>query len=264
MNETLIQCAAVFCASVAAGAINSVAGGGTLISFPTLMWVGLDSRVANMTNTMGLWPASLTGAWGFRHHKPPPGKLLLRFCLVSLAGGIVGAVLLMITPTKAFDAIVPWLILLAAVLFVLQERISQRFLPPVPQPGKFPIDEPERGTSAKALTFQFVVGVYGGYFGAGIGIMMLAALGMLQLGDIYRLNYLKNIGALLINIIAALLFGLTGEVHWPLAGIMIVGGIVGAFLMSGIARKIGPKALRAIVSLVGFTIAGVMLYKQFA
>jgi uncharacterized membrane protein YfcA len=253
--------ALAFAAAMAAGGINSVAGGGTLISFPVAMAILGDGKIANATNTMALWPASLTGVWGFRKHKPPPGKLMARFAAVSIAGGIAGAVLLKWTSTKQFEAIVPWLILMAAVLFVFQEQISKRFMPLETSGEAGP--EVERGTSVGALIYQFFVGIYGGYFGAGIGIMMLAALGMLGLGDIYRLNYLKNVGALLINMIAALMFGIWGMIHWQLALFMAVGAMIGSLLMAGIARKIGPKALRALVSLIGFSIAGVMMYRQF-
>src|SRR5689334_13138105 len=130
--------ALAFAAAMAAGGINSVAGGGTLISFPVAMAILGDGKIANATNTMALWPASLTGVWGFRKHKPPPGKLMARFAAVSILGGITGALLLKFTPTKEFEAIVPWLILMAATLFVFQEPIAKRFMPPESAPEGAP------------------------------------------------------------------------------------------------------------------------------
>lgn len=241
-----------------AGAINSVAGGGTLITFTTLSEIiGLPSKVANATNTMALWPASLAGTWGFRKTHPPSRKIIAGFVITSALGGVAGAALLRQTSESQFRIIVPWLILMAAVLFLMQGQIAKRL-------GEDPHDAPQRSkfTWAFVLVFQFFVGVYGGYFGAGIGIIMLAALSYMRVGDIYHMSFLKNFGALAINCAAALLLGIWGLVDWPVAGIMASGALLGGICGSGLARKIGAQNLRTAISIVGMLIAGYMLYQQ--
>lgn len=254
----------VFLSSVVAGAINSVAGGGTLLTFPTLTeLIGLPSKVANATNTMALWPGSLAGVWGFRQTHPPSRKVIVSFVITSALGAIVGAALLRQTSENQFKAIVPWLILMAALLFLFQGQIAKRlgFAEAKPESG----DAPQWSglTWTLALFFQFLVGIYGGYFGAGIGIIMLAALGCMRMGDIYQMNFLKNFGALAVNFTAAVLLGVWGMVDWPIAGIMCAGSLLGGFCGAGVAKKIGAQNLRTAISIYGFLIAGYMFFKQF-
>ena len=254
----------VFLSAVVAGAINSVAGGGTLITFPTLTeFIGLPSKVANATNTMALWPAALAGVWGFRKTHPPSRKLIASFVITSALGGVTGAALLRQTSESQFKVIVPWLILMAAVLFLFQGHIAKRL--GLADAHADATDAPQRSGStwALALFFQFFVGVYGGYFGAGIGIIMLATLSYMRVGDIYHMNFLKNFGALAVNCAAALLLGIWGLVNWPIAGIMCGGALLGGLCGSGIAKKIGAQNLRTAISIVGMIIAGYMMYKQF-
>ena len=247
--------ALAFAAALLAGAINSVAGGGTLITFSTLVFLGLDPKAANATNTVALWPASVAGALGFRREHAASRSLLRGFAAVSVAGAVCGALLLKYTPPGEFKAIVPWLILLAAVLFLTQEMILRRVGPAADEP-------PAPRGLATPLIFQFCVGLYGGYFGAGIGILMLAVLSVMRAGDIYQMNFLKNTGALLINGVAALLFILWGMVAWPTALAMAAGATLGGYSGAGIARKIGARALRTTVSIIGLLIAGCMLFQQ--
>lgn len=247
-----------------AGAINSVAGGGTLITFTTLSeLIGLPAKVANATNSMALWPASLAGTWGFRKTHPPSRKVIASFVITSALGGMTGAALLKKTSETQFKIIVPWLILMAAVLFLMQGHIARRLGlgEHSEQSGEA---QPQR--SAKtwfvALLFQFCVGIYGGYFGAGIGIIMLAALSYMRVGDIYHMNFLKNFGALAVNCAAAALLGIWGMVDWPIAGIMASGALLGGLCGSGFAKKIGAQNLRTAISIVGMLIAGYMLFQQ--
>ena len=192
----------VFIAAFIAGAINSVAGGGTLVSFPALVWVGLPSTIANATSTVAIWPGSLGGVWGYRHDLHGLPKSTYALIIPSLIGGILGAVLLVMTPTAVFDRLIPLLILFATLLFMLQDPVQRM----IKTTGKA-----HSGSNAwliGAMLFQFLVSVYGGYFGAGIGILMLAAFGIMGFTDIHQMNGLKNFLALCINGVAAVVFHL--------------------------------------------------------
>lgn len=239
-----------FGAAFAAGAINSVAGGGTLVSFPTLIWLGLPSIAANATSTVAIWPGSLGSIWGYRRELRSTPPAMLAFTVPSLVGGITGAVLLHITPTRLFDQLVPVLILFATLLFLAQEPLQRLF-------GTTRSDRAESaGAESRlmsgALVAQLAVGLYGGYFGAGIGILMLAVLGILGLTDIHQMNALKNLLALCINGIAALYFIWMGMVSWPHALIMAVGAIAGGIGGAGVARTLGRRTVRGIVVAIGF------------
>jgi hypothetical protein len=245
----------VFIAAFVAGAINSVAGGGTLVSFPALIWVGLPSTIANATNTVAIWPGSLGGVWGFRHDLTGLPKSTYALTVPSLIGGILGAVLLVMTPTAVFDRLIPLLILFATVLFMLQEPVQRAIKT---------TDKAHAGSKRwliGAMLFQFLVSVYGGYFGAGIGILMLAAFGIMGFTDIHQMNGLKHFLAVCINGVAAVYFIWNGMVSWPHALIMAVGATVGAVWGAGVARRIGPKAVRRIVIIVGFTMAISLLFR---
>ncbi len=246
-----------FAAAFAAGAINSVAGGGTLVSFPALIWIGLPSITANATSAVGIWPASVGGIWGYRREFRGLTWRSYVLAVPSIAGGIIGAVLLKLTPTNVFDRLVPLLILFATVLFMAQEPV-QRLLKPSNGGGH----AESRGWLAGALVFQFLVALYGGYFGAGIGILMLAALGILGYRDIHQMNGLKNLLALCINGVADVYFIAMGMVYWPEALIMAAGAVAGGYGGAGIARKIGRTGVRRIVILVGFAMALSLLIRQ--
>jgi uncharacterized membrane protein YfcA len=245
-----------FIAAFIAGAINSVAGGGTLLTFPALVWIGLPSVVANATSTVAIWPGSLGGMVGYREDMrslPSRSYLLI---IPSTIGGIMGAVLLAITPTDVFDRLVPLLILFATVLFMLQEPVQRL----IRTPGK----AHARSTSwlVGSLVFQFFVAVYGGYFGAGIGILMLAAFGILGYTDIHQMNGLKTLLAVFINGVAALYFMWKGLVVWPAAIIMMVASIVGGVWGAGFARRrLGQEGVRRIVIAIGFGMTLSMLIR---
>jgi uncharacterized membrane protein YfcA len=237
--------------------INSVAGGGTLLTFPTLVWLGQSPILANATNTAALWPGALGGMWGYRRELRGSHPRMVFLVLPSLIGGVVGAVLLKKTPSTIFAKLVPFLILFATILFILQ-GVVQKWL----RLGEgMHSGVPGRWLVAASL-FQFLVAVYGGYFGAGIGILMLAALGLLGLSDIHEMNALKNLFALCINGIAAFYFMLAGMVNWPVAAVMAAGAVAGGYGSAGLARYLGPLFVRRTVIAIGFAMTISLLIKQ--
>ncbi len=251
--EYLWLCLAAF----GAGAINAVAGGGTLLTFPTLDATRIGSVFANATSTFALVPGSVASAWGYRRELRNCRRWLVLLAIPSLTGGGLGAGLLIFGGEPVFKAIVPWLILGAATLFLLQPAIARYFRqhaahgPPSPR------------LLALILVFQFVIGLYGGYFGAGIGILMLSSLSFLGLADIHHVNALKTFLALCMNGVSAVLLSVLGQVVWPyglaMAGAAIVGGYVGARL----ARTLKPAAVRWIVIVIGFGLAGYYFYREW-
>ena len=238
-----------------AGAINAVAGGGSLISFPTLVWLGVPSITANATNTVAVWPGSFGSMWGYRRELRGTEPRMYALIVPSLLGGITGALLLNLTPAPLFDRLVPLLILFATCLFMAQEPIQRRLLAP-------------HGSHlgprwlAGGLLFQLLVGIYGGYFGAGIGILMLAALSIMGQDDIHRMNGLKNLLAVFVNGIAAIYFIWMGLVSWPDAVVMAIGAIIGGVGGTGVARRLGRPTVRKLVVVIGFAMAFAMLLKQ--
>ena len=232
----------VFAAAVVAGGINAVAGGGTLVSFPVLIWLGVPSIQANATNTVALWPGSLGSAWGYRRELRGADQRLYALVVPSLLGGIAGAILLHRTPTEVFDRLVPVLILFATVLFMVQEPVQRRF-------------NLAQAHRAWAMLFQFAVGVYGGYFGAGIGILMLAALSLMGHTNIHQMNGIKNLLAVCINGIAAAYFIAAGLVLWPDAIVMAIGAVAGGVGGAALARRLPQRTVRRAVVAIGFGMA---------
>ena len=254
-SHDLLRLAAAASAAFVAGGINSVAGGGTLVTFPTLIWLGLPSVVANATNTVAIWPGSLGSLWGFRRELAATDRTMLWLVLPSLAGGITGAILLRLTPSHTFDRIIPFLILFATVLFTVQKPI-QNWLG---------THHEDRHRSPRwlvsAMLAQLMVGVYGGYFGAGIGIMMLTVLSVLGMTDILKMNALTSLYALCINGIAAVLFIYAHMVYWHYVLVMAVAAIAGGWGAAGVARRIGRTAVRRFVIVVGYTITVVLFIR---
>ena len=202
VNEIL-----VFAAACAAGAINSVAGGGTLVTVPTMIWLGMPAINANATSTVALWPGSLSGAWGFRRELASADRRLWALVVPSVIGGLAGAILLHHTPPDVFERIVPGLILFATCLFAAQEPLQRHF-------NLSAMHEARSHWLSWTMVFQLIVGIYGGYFGAGIGIMMLAALSLMGHTDIHQMNGIKNMLAVAINGIAILYLAFTDLILW--------------------------------------------------
>ncbi len=248
--------AVAFGAAFLAGAINSVAGGGTLVSFPALIWLGLGSITANATSTVAIWPGTVGSAWGYRRELGQAEPRFLALIVPSLIGGITGAVLLKLTPTSTFDRLVPFLILFATILFTVQEPL-QRFFKSANGARRH-----SRAWFTGVLLFQLLVGLYGGYFGAGIGILMLAALSIMGLRDIHEMNSLKVVFGGSVNGIAALYFIWARMVYWPYVLLMAVAAILGGYGGAGVARKIGRKAVRSIVIAIGFGMAISLFFKK--
>ena len=243
----------VFLAAAVGGAINVVAGGGTLITFPAVVWLGVPPLAANATSTVALWPGSLAGTWGFRHELGGMRSWLLWFTVPSILGGVAGALLLLYTPKGRFEAIVPFLVLGATLLFLMQRTITRKFARQALDAGEH---AEERDVMPRPsvwfLVFQFGVAVYGGYFGAGIGILMLATLGLMGLTNIHKMNGLKNWGATCINGFAALMFVFSGIVQWPVALAMAAGSLCGGNIGAWLAIRAGQIWVRRAVIAVGF------------
>jgi len=246
-----LESLAIFGAALIAGAMNSVAGGGTLLTFPTLVWIGRDPIVANVTSTVGIWSASLGAVVGFRRELAESGRWIRVLLVPSFAGGILGAVLLLHTPSRTFAAIVPGLILFATLLFAGGDRVRSR--------AAATTTEASPMSWWIAIVFQFFVAIYGGYFGAGMGILMLAALSYFGVGDIHRMNGIKNTLAVFINGIAAVYFAFSGRVVWSDALVMAIGASVGGYGGAGLARALGPTFVRRAVVVIGFAMAASLL-----
>jgi uncharacterized protein len=245
----------IFFAGMIAGMVNSVAGGGTLISFPVLVWLGRNPILANATNTVALWPGSFAAALGFRRYLEGSGPWIVMLGIPSLVGGILGAVLLLRTPTQVFAWLVPYLILSATLLLAAQEPVTRRFRSQAPKPT--------RSWWTGAILFQLMVAIYGGYFGAGIGILMLAALGLLRMTDIYQMNALKNLFATGINGIAAVYFAFSGAVIWSDGAVMALGAVAGGFGGASLARRAGSRIVRGVAVAVGFGMAVSLLLRNY-
>jgi uncharacterized membrane protein YfcA len=244
-----------FGAAFLAGAINSVAGGGTMISFPVLVALGLPPVMANATNTVGIWPGSLGSMWGFRKELSRVNRRMFWLLLPALAGGLAGAILLRSTPPGVFEKLVPWLILFATILFIVQGPVQRRLKS---------VDAAKHAGPRWlliAMTVQLGVAVYGGYFGAGMSIMALSVLGLLGMTDILEMSATTSLLACAINGTAGILFAIAGLVVWPYALVMTGGALVGGYGAAGVARKIGKVAVRRFVIFVGLTISAVMFIK---
>jgi uncharacterized membrane protein YfcA len=242
-------------AAAAAGAINAVAGGGTILTFPTLLAIGTPPIIANATSTIALVFGTSGSVYGFRRHIASIREWLWRFIPVSLLGGLIGSWLLTITGNDLFGRLVPFLILFATLLFLAQGLVARLIRRPADAQERAPLIWP-------AVLFQFLVSIYGGFFGAGIGILMLATLGFIGLTDIHQMNALKNILGSLINVVASIMFVCRGLVDWPKVGIMTVGAIAGYYLGSHYSQKIPQIWVRRIVLAIGFGISAITFYRQ--
>jgi uncharacterized membrane protein YfcA len=242
----------IFLVALGGGAVNSIAGGGTLLTFPALVGAGVPALMANATNTVALWPGALSSMWGYRRSLAGTRRWLIGLAVPSAAGGLCGALLLLRTDGESFEAIVPWLVLGATLLFMLQRPVlalarggeGRRA-------GGLEGREPAAPSGALAA-YQFAVAVYGGYFGAGIGILMLAALGFMGFTHIHRMNGVKNWAGLWVNCVAAVTFVASGLVHWPVAMTMAAGAIAGGYAGARLAQRVSQQRVRQAIVAVGF------------
>jgi uncharacterized membrane protein YfcA len=241
----IFENAVLFASAVLGGGLNSVAGGGSFLTFPALIVSGVAPIKANATSTVALWPGSLASAGAYRRELSSVryGKLLSG---ISLVGGLLGAVLLLRTPSATFSALIPYLLLLATALFAFNGHIKS-YLRTVFKPSHNRAD----GLPLALLASQFVIAVYGGFFGGGIGILMLAALGLLGLDNIHEMNALKTLLASCINGIAVVTFIIAGAVAWHQALLMLVGAVIGGYAGASTARKLDQSLVRRFVIAVG-------------
>jgi uncharacterized protein len=242
-------------AALLAGAINAVAGGGTLLTFPALVAALGSTVAANATSTVALVPGSLASAWGYREELAKCQRWAVLLAGPSLVGGWLGASLLTHLPERIFNLVVPWLILLAAVLFILQPT-----LPRLRNSGK-DAKKPSALAISIVLCAQFLIAVYGGYFGAGIGILMLSSLGFMGVGDIHHMNALKAFLAVCINGVSVAVFVYDGEVSWSFALGMAVAAIIGGYLGARAARRLNRTLVRWVVIVIALVLAGVFFYR---
>ncbi|WP_354642853.1 sulfite exporter TauE/SafE family protein [Kitasatospora camelliae] len=241
---------AVLLAGVGAGTINTIVGSGTLITFPVLLALGLPPVTANVSNTLGLVPGSVSGVIGYRRELVGQGGRLLRLGTASLTGGLLGAVLLTTLPGRAFDAIVPALILIALVLVVIQPRVS---LAMAARRKERPGTPPGTEVGPLLLAGVFLAGVYGGYFGAAQGVLLLALMGMLLADDMQRINGAKNVLALIVNGVAAVFFLFASTIDWTAVLLIAAGSVLGGQLGARVGRRLPPPVLRGVIVVVGLT-----------
>lgn len=243
--------------SALGGMVNSIAGGGTLLTFPALLGLGVPAIAANATSTVALWPGSLSSMWGYRRELVGARAWAVRLAVPSILGGLAGAALLLITPEERFKALVPWLVLGATCLFALQRPflgwLTRRQNEVAGTTGDAGVGEPRKPIEPAfgMLAMQFLVGAYGGYFGAGAGIVMLAVFGLMGLTNIHQMNGLKNFNGICFNGVAAITFALMGYVNWPIAFVMALGSSVGGYFMSGLAQRVPQVWVRNAVTVIG-------------
>jgi uncharacterized protein len=240
----------LFFAGALGGALNAVAGGGSFIAFPALLFTGVPPIPANATNTIALWTAAAASGGAYRKRLDVPRRVMIPLLAASLIGGLAGAFLLLKTPAQTFMRVLPWLTLGATLLFAFGKKLAG---------GRKSVIEHEASTAALVGTtlFQLGVAIYGGYFGGGMGIVMLAMLAALGMTDIHAMNALKSVLGFVINGVAVVTFIVAGAVYWKHGIIMIVGGIVGGYLGAHYALKMPQTLIRMFVVLVG---AGMTVY----
>jgi uncharacterized membrane protein YfcA len=244
---TPLDAVAVLLAGMAAGAINTVVGSGSLITFPTLVAIGFAPLVANVSNTIGLVPGSMSGAYGYRRELVGQRPRIIRLGIAAGLGGLTGAILLLALPSSAFNRIVPILVLLAVVLVIIQPRVA-RWLRSRRKEGN--------GEASVALpALVYLTAIYGGYFGAAQSVILFAILAILINDDLQRLNGLKNVLTLTVNGVAAILFVASGEADWSAVVLIAIGSIIGAQIGATVGRRLPPQVLRAVIVVVGLAVA---------
>jgi uncharacterized protein len=237
--------AIIVVAGVWAGMVNTIVGSGTLVTFPVLLALGYPPLTANVSNGLGLVPGSLTGAIGYRRELRGLRGRVLRLGVASVLGGLTGAVLLLWLPPDAFDAVVPVLVALAVVLVVIQPWVSRRMA------ARRPDGAPRTRVGPAVSAGVYGTGVYGGYFGAAQGVLLLATLGLLIDDDLQRHNAVKNVLATLANLVSGIVFALVAPVSWPVVACVAGGSIVGGVIGSLVGRRLPPVVLRGVIVVVG-------------
>jgi len=252
---TPFEVVAILLAGCAAGTINTIVGSGTLITFPTLLAFGIPPVTANVSNTVGLVPGSMSAVVGYRAELAGQRPRLIRLASASLLGSVVGAVLLLVLPSEAFDTIVPALVALGVLLVVLGPRIQAWVVARADARGGLP----DHG-AAWVWPAVLVAGVYGGYFGAAQGVLLMAILGIGVVDSLQRHNATKNVLALVVNLVAALVFIAVADVDWAVAGLIAVGSVIGGQLGATVGRRLPANVLRGVIVVVGLTALVTLLW----
>ena len=244
---TFLQASILFVAAILGGTLNSVAGGGTFITLPALIFTGVLPINANASSTVALWPGSIASVWAYRKEFANQRRLVtFLLSITSLIGGILGAELLVRTSQTTFVKLLPYLLLLATVLFALSGPINTRLH------GKTTLKNRQSWLTLVGISsLQLVIAIYGGYFGGGIGILMLATLGLMGMENIHEMNAMKTLLTTFINGVAVIIFIIRGIVVWPQAIVMVIGAIIGGYTGAYFARKIDQRLIRGFVILVG-------------
>lgn len=247
IRVTIWEAVAIFAAGIGAGTINTVVGSGTLITFPVLLAFGVPPVTANVSNTLGLVPGSISGAIGYRRELAGQRRRILRFGVVALIGGLAGAILLLALPSKAFGAIVPALIAVALVLVIVQPKLAAALRARRERNGT----TPHRDGGIVLPAGLLLASAYGGYFGAAQGVLYLSLMGLLLPEDLQRLNALKNVLAAIVNGVAAVFFLFVAHFDWAAVGLIAVGSALGGQVGAKVGRRLPPTALRAVIVVVG-------------
>jgi hypothetical protein len=254
---SLPQAMLLFVIALIAGAQNSVAGGGSFLTVPTLIFTGMLPIQANATNTVALWPGTLASIPPYRDALDTERRTLLLLSAISVVGGVLGALILINTPQDAFLLILPFLLLGATILFAVGGPLTAR----LQRSGKMRL--PHWLVLTGVSLAQFVVALYGGFFGGGIGIMMLAALSLLGMTDIHAMNALKVVLASIINGVAVIAFAIAGAIFWPQALLMAVGAILGGYGGAALAHRVAPQYVRRLVIAVGLLLSVYFFYYYY-
>jgi uncharacterized membrane protein YfcA len=244
----MLEAVAIFAAGIWAGAINVIVGSGTLVTFPTLLLFGYPPLTANVSNNIGMVAGGISGIYGYRSELRPNRDLLLRLAPASIAGALVGAVLLLVLPDESFQAIVPALIGLGLLMVIVGPSVQRRT-------ASAQHEESGHGPLARALLTVgiFLLGIYGGYFGAAQGILLVGLMGMILSDDIQRLTAVKNVLATLVNAVAAILFMIiaTDRIDWSVVALISSGAFIGGYLGARFGRKLSPAVLRVCIVVIG-------------
>lgn len=225
-----------------AGVINSVAGGGTFFTFPALIFAGVSPISANVTSTIAVWPGAVSSAVAYRKQLRLKRRDMMALMVTSFIGGGIGAIILLVTPVQTFETLIPWLMLVATLLFAFGDKLRKAAI----------AAEEVQYCSPKSMGLQMAIALYGGYFGAGIGILMLAMLNLLGLRDIHQMNALKTVLGSAINGVAVIIFLFSGLVDWQAAAIMVLAAIIGGYVGAHYAQKMPKIWVKKFVVLVGF------------
>ena len=244
------QAGLLFGAAALGGALNSVAGGGSFLTFPALVFTHVNPISANATSAVALWPGSVASALGYRKELQAEGGNLRLLAALSAVGGLIGALTLIATPTKIFETLIPFLMLLATLVFTFGDRVRTRMMA---QPASRPA----------VAAVQLGIAIYGGYFGGGMGLMMLAAFTFLGMTQLHRMNALKSALGVIINGMAVLTFAVSGKVEWTFAAVMVIGAALGGFGGAALARRVAPAMLRPVVVLLGWGMTAWFFWRAF-